>query len=246
MIDLKPPELSTCRRHEARFAALCRSRASSVSPVRTVLTCRGVRCGVAAGTGQRRRAAGGVCRCLPHGSYQRTACSRSPDRDRPLPVTCGLTNRGCPHEMVPVCVEIRRRTWSEHRRRNRRDDQQRVFPGVTDQLRVSPDGGDISVDSLTTQLVINRRLAHRADTLRLGSTGAAAQVVWKGCGAGTRLCVQTVDGCQRRGIRRPYLTNINKQVPEWGSRNPLFVSRCSHTHREAAPVGRDMLTNGLF
>lgn len=80
MIDLKPPELSTCRRHEARFAALCRSRASSVSPVRTVPTCRGVRCGVAAGTGQRRRAAGGGCRCLPHGSYQRRTCSRPPDR----------------------------------------------------------------------------------------------------------------------------------------------------------------------
>ena len=69
MIDIEPPKLSTCRRHEARFAALCRSRATSVSPVRAGLTCRGApRCEVVAGTGQRRGAAGGVCRCLPHGS----------------------------------------------------------------------------------------------------------------------------------------------------------------------------------
>jgi hypothetical protein len=184
MIDLKPPELSTCRRRGARFAALSRSRATPLPPVRTVLTCRGVRCGVAAGTGQRRRAAGGVCRCLPHGSYQRTACSRSPHRDRPLPVTCGLTHRGCPHEMVPVCVEISRWTWSEHRRRNRRDDQQRVLPGVTDQLRVSPGGRDIGVDSLATQLVINRRLTHRADTLGAGLRGRQHRGVdglWSGC-----------------------------------------------------------------
>jgi hypothetical protein len=68
MIDLEPRELSICRRRGSRFAALVRSRATSVSPVRTVLTCCGApRCGVAAGTGQRRGAAGGVCRCLPHG-----------------------------------------------------------------------------------------------------------------------------------------------------------------------------------
>jgi hypothetical protein len=135
MIDLEPRELSICRRRGSRFAALVRSRATSVSPVRTVLTCCGApRCGVAAGTGQRRGAAGGVCRCLPHGSYQRTACSRSPHRDRPLPVTCGLTRGVCRHEMVLVCVEISRWTWSEHHRRNRRDNPQRVFAGVTDQL----------------------------------------------------------------------------------------------------------------
>jgi hypothetical protein len=136
MIDVEPRELSVCRRRGSRFAALYRSQATSVSPVRTMLTCRGAPpCGVAAGSGQRRGAAGGVCRCLPHGSYQRTARSRSPHRDGPLPVICGLaTRRGCRRDMVPVCVEISRWTWSEHHRRNRRASQQRVFAGVTDQL----------------------------------------------------------------------------------------------------------------
>jgi hypothetical protein len=163
MIDIEPPELSTRRGHGTRFAALYRSRATSVSPGRVGLTCRGAPRGeVAAGTGQRRGAAGGVCRCLPHGSYQRTACSRSPHRDRPLPVTCGLTRRGCRQEMVPVCVEISHWTWSEHRGRNGPDGQQRLFSGVTDPLWISPGGRDIGVDSLTTQLVINRCLPHRA------------------------------------------------------------------------------------
>jgi hypothetical protein len=36
--------------------------------------------------------------------------------------------------MVLVCVEISHWTWSEHRGRNRRASQQRVFAGVTDQL----------------------------------------------------------------------------------------------------------------
>jgi hypothetical protein len=35
-----------------------------------------------------------------------------------------------------------------------------VFAGVIDPLRVSPGGWDLGVDSLATQLVINRRLAH--------------------------------------------------------------------------------------
>jgi hypothetical protein len=136
MIDVEPRELSVCRRRGSRFAALYRSQATSVSPVRTMLTCRGAPpCGVAAGSGQRRGGAGGVCRCLPHGSCRRTARSRSPHRDGPLPVICGLaTRRGCRRDMVPVCVEISRWTWSEHHRRNRRASQQRVFAGVTDQL----------------------------------------------------------------------------------------------------------------
>jgi hypothetical protein len=58
--------------------------------------------------------------------------------------------------MVPVCVEISDWTRSEHRGRNRRDGQHRVFTGVTDQLRVSPGGRDIGIDPLTTQPVINR------------------------------------------------------------------------------------------
>jgi hypothetical protein len=212
MIDLKPPELSTCRRHEVRFAALSRSRATTLSPVRTVLICRGApRCKVAAGTGQRRRAAGGVCRYLLRVAYQRTACSRSPHRDRPLPVSCGLTRRGWRDEMVPVCAEISRWTWAEHRRRNRRDGQ----AGMTDQLWVSPGGRDISVDPLTTQLVINRCLPHRADTLELGLRQRQHRGVdrlW----SGTRWCVQTVDGCQRRGIRRIHRPTSLTQAPRSG------------------------------
>jgi hypothetical protein len=80
--------------------------------------------------------------------------------------------------MVPICVEISRWTWAEHRRRNRRDDQPRVFAGMTDQLRVSPGGRDISVDSLTTQLVINRCLPHSADTL------GGCEMVCTDCGRG--------------------------------------------------------------
>jgi hypothetical protein len=106
-------------------------------------------------------------------------CARSPHRDGPLPVICGLTRRVCRHEMVLVCVEISRWTGSEHHRRNRRASQHRVFAEVTDQLRVSPGGRDIGVDPLTAQLVINRRLTHRPDTV-----GAALQ------------------GRQRRGVYR--------------------------------------------
>jgi hypothetical protein len=188
MINIKPPELATCRRREARFAALYRSRAtplSPLSPVRTVLTCRGApRGGMAAGTGQRRRAAGGVRRYSPRVGCQGKACSRSPHRDRSLPVTRGLTHRGGRDEMVPICVEISHRTWAEHHRRNRRDDEPRVFAGMTEQMRVSPGGRDISVDSLTTQLVINRCLPHSADTLGLSLRGRQHRSVyrlWSGC-----------------------------------------------------------------
>ncbi|MDT7716818.1 MAG: hypothetical protein QOH09_2810 [Pseudonocardiales bacterium] len=209
MIDLEPRERSICRPRGTRFAALVRSRATPLSPVRTVLTCHlAPRCAVAAGTGQRPGAASGVCRRLPHRSYQRTARSRSPHRDRPLPVTCGLTRRVCRHEMVLVCVKISRWTWSEHRGRNRRDGQHSVFTGATDQLRVSPGGRDIGVDSLTTQLVINRRLTHRPDTLGAGLRGRHHRGVdrlW----VGAKLCVQTVGGCKRRGNRRVHPTNIS-------------------------------------
>lgn len=111
--------------------------------------------------------------------------------------------------MVLVCVEISRWTWwPEHHRRNRRDGQHRVFAGATDQLRVSPSGRDISVDSLATQLVINRRLPHRTDTLGAGLRGRYHRGVdrlW----VGAKACVQTVGGCQRRGNRRIHPTNIS-------------------------------------
>jgi hypothetical protein len=225
MIDLEPRERSICRPRGTRFAALVRSRATPLSPVRTVLTCHlAPRCAVAAGTGQRPGAASGVCRRLPHRSYQRTARSRSPHRDRPMPLTCGLTRRVCRHEMVPVCVKISRWTWSEHHRRNRRDNQHTVFTGATDQLRVSPGGRDIGVDPLTTQLVINRRLTHRPDTVEAALQGRQHRGVdrlW----SGTRLCVQTVDGCQRRGIRRTHPTNISNARPPSGEpRNQFCIS----------------------
>jgi hypothetical protein len=43
-----------------------------------------------------------------------------------------------------------------------RVDGQAVLPGMIDLLRVNPRGRDISVDSLATELVIDRRLAHGA------------------------------------------------------------------------------------
>ncbi len=73
--------------------------------------------------------------------------------------------------MVPVCVEISRWTWPEHHGRTRPDGQPRVFAGMTDQLWVSPGGRDIGVDPLTTQLVINRRLTHRPDTVEAALRG---------------------------------------------------------------------------
>jgi hypothetical protein len=152
------------------------------------------------------------------------ARSRSPHRDRPMPVTCGLTRGVCRHEMVLVCVEISRWTWSEHHRRNRRDGQHSVFAGATDQLRVSPGGRDIGVDSLTTQLVINRRLTHRPDTVEAALQGRQHRGVYR-LWVAAKLCVQTVGGCQRRGIRRTHPTNISNARPSSGEpRNQFCIS----------------------
>ncbi len=98
--------------------------------------------------------------------------------------------------LVPVevsAVEVSAWTgWFEHRGRNRRDGQQMVFAGVINPLRVSPGGRDLDVDSLAAQLLINRRLAHSADTVEAGlpraaSTGCAQavgsyEIVCTGCG----------------------------------------------------------------
>ena len=225
MIDVEPRELSVCRRHGTRSAALVRSQATSVSPVRTLVTCRGApHCGMAAGTGQRRGAAGGVCRCLPHGSNQRTACSRAPHHDRPLPVTCGLTRRGCQHEMVPVCDEISHWTRFEHRGRNRRDGQHRVTTGVTDQLRVSSGGRDIGIDPLTTQLVINRRRTHRANTLGLGLRRRQRRGVYS-LWSGYEIVYTDCGWCQRRVIRRIHPTNVNNvSAPSGVLTTSLYIS----------------------
>jgi hypothetical protein len=64
--------------------------------------------------------------------------------------------------MVLVRGEISSSPWwsPEHRRRIRRVGGDAVVSGVPDRLRVSPGGRDIGVDSLATELVIDRRLAH--------------------------------------------------------------------------------------
>jgi hypothetical protein len=164
MIDIKPRELSSCRPRGSSFEALYLSRSTSLSPVSTMITCRyALGCVVAAGCGWRGGAAGDVCRCVSRVGSRGQDCSRSPHRGGPLSVACWLVRRVCPQEMVPVCVEVSPWAWwSEYRARNLRVGEQMVFAGVIDPLRVRPGGWDLGVDSLATQLVIDRRLAHGA------------------------------------------------------------------------------------
>lgn len=62
--------------------------------------------------------------------------------------------------MVLVRGEVS--SWAEgpEHRWNQRVGGQAVFSGVSGSVRVWPTGRDISVDSLATQLIINRCLAH--------------------------------------------------------------------------------------
>ena len=127
--------------------------------------------------------------------------------------------------MVPVCVEISRWTWrSEHRGRNGPDGQHRLFAGVTDPLWISPGGRDIGVDSLTTQLVINRCLTHRADTLGAGLRGAAApwcgQAVERVRNCVYRLWTDANDG-ETDASDRP---TLGAHAPERGPRNHFCIS----------------------
>ncbi|MDT7714349.1 MAG: hypothetical protein QOH09_341 [Pseudonocardiales bacterium] len=114
--------------------------------------------------------------------------------------------------MVLVCGAVSSWTWwSGHRGRNRRGGEQMVFAGVViAPLRVIPGGRDIGDESLATQLLINRRLAHRADTIGAGLWGRHHRGVYR-VWVNARLCVQAVGGCQRRGIRRIHPTNVNSQ-----------------------------------
>lgn len=48
----------------------------------------------------------------------------------------------------------------EHCRRSRAAGRETVCSGVVCLLRLALGGGDVGVDSLTTKLVIDRRLAH--------------------------------------------------------------------------------------
>jgi hypothetical protein len=133
---------------------------------------RAVRCRVVT-TCMPRGSAGVVCRCLSRGGCRGKGCSRGPPRGRPLAFACWLTRRVCSHGIVLVGVGVSSWAWwPDYRRRTRPLGAQAVFPGMTDRLRVIPCGRDISVDSLATQLVINRRLAHGRH--RRGSSAGAA------------------------------------------------------------------------
>jgi hypothetical protein len=55
-----------------------------------------------------------------------------------------------------------------------------VFAGVIDPLQVRPGSRDLGVDSLATQLVINRRLAHGA-TPYGRACGGGINMVCTGC-----------------------------------------------------------------
>jgi hypothetical protein len=63
---------------------------------------------------------------------------------------------------MPVRAKVSPWAWCyEHRDRNRHLNEM-VFAGVIDPLPVGPGGRDLGVDSLATQLVIDRRLTHGA------------------------------------------------------------------------------------
>ena len=135
--------------------------------------------------------------------------------------------------------------WSDHHGRTRRDDQHVVSAAATDHLRVSVSGRDIGVDSLTTQLVINRCSAHRAHTVEAALRERQHHGVYS-LWVDTRLCVQAVDGYQRRGIRRIRPTNISSaSSPSGGSNNPFLYLVVTRWARGKL-VRRDISTNRLY
>ncbi|MBV9032010.1 MAG: hypothetical protein JO364_17260 [Pseudonocardiales bacterium] len=132
----------------SRFGALFLSGSSSPAPMNTATTRR--RAGAVAGSGRRGTADAGSWRLSCVG-FRGEARSRSPHRDRPLPVVRRLARRVCPHGVVLVRVETS--SWTLRPERSRRTQPpggQTVFPMVIDPLRVSPGGRDIGVDSLAT------------------------------------------------------------------------------------------------
>ncbi len=134
--DPEPPKLGYFRLRVSRVGVLYLSRATSLCPVRTVITCRGAL------------------------GWEVVA--------------------GCTHERGLVPVEVSSWAWwSQHRGRNRRVGEPVVFTGVIDQLRASPGVPDIGVDSLATQLVINRRLPHGANTVAAGFSGLHQHGVYR-------------------------------------------------------------------
>jgi hypothetical protein len=107
-----------------------------------------------------------------------------PHRARLLPVGCQQTRRVRPGMAVVVRGEVISWTrWSEHRRRNRRVGKQAVFAVIIRPLWISPTGWNISGDSLTPHLIINRCFPHGRHR-RDAPAGPAS--TW---------CVHTVDRC---------------------------------------------------
>ncbi len=133
----------------SRFASVGRNAAS---------TCRRVPgCWVAIGGG-RRGTAGGVSGRLSGVGFRGKGCSRSPRRGRRLPVRYWQTCRVGPYPTMVVLDEaISWTRWPQHPRRNRRVRDQAVFAVVVGRWRICPTGWDISVESLATHLIINRR-----------------------------------------------------------------------------------------
>jgi hypothetical protein len=138
--------------------------------------------------------------------------------------------------------------WSDHHGRTRRDDQHVVSAAATDHLRVSVSGRDIGVDSLTTQLVINRCSAHRAHTVEAGLRGRQHRGVYR-LWVDARLCVQAVDGSQQRANPTDPPEPISgARTPERRPRNPLpylVVTRRRKTHSSGIRLSR-MGCHGRF
>jgi hypothetical protein len=91
-------------------------------------------------------------------------------------------------------------------------------------LWINPGGRDIGVDSLTTQLVINRCLPHRADTLRAGLRGRQHRGVdrlWNGYEIGVyRLWI----GINDEESADPTDQHQERMPPERGPPKPICIS----------------------
>lgn len=111
----------------------------------------------------RRETAGGVCRRVWRVDCWRTDCLRfSPHGSPSLPVAGWLTRWSCPHGGVLARGTVSSWSWwsGEHRRRIRPGSEEVVSPGAGDVVRVSPGVRDVGVESLATELVIDRRRVH--------------------------------------------------------------------------------------
>lgn len=76
-------------------------------------------------------------------------------------------------------VDCHCRAWPEHRGCTWRDGQLMVFARAINYLWDGHRGRDIGIDSFTTQLVVNRRLTHRENTVEVALPGRHNRGVYR-------------------------------------------------------------------